>query len=311
MYSPRYWRMLFLCLASLTLAPQVRAQGPMPEEGATLFPHGAFLSYNSILTSNRRLRSAQVDSLDALQPTFTHEMPLAVSWSPRRDWQLTATVPVVLKRSDVAAGKLSASGLGDMTVGFKYRFLRMDSERGTTQAALEVAPKLPTGSTTLADANGTLLSPHMQPGSGSLDWRIGLTTTYTGLFGFRRLVADAQVVHLLRTENARRIDMGDVTEARLWIHFRPLQTKLVGGEWFIGPDLQWKQNQKMRVANVAQVSSGNDIVTAGVTTYISPRGGLTFWASATVPIVQDWNGAPYEQRSRLSVGIAKQFVIGR
>jgi hypothetical protein len=151
----------------------------------------------------------------------------------------------------------------------------------------------------------------LQVGSGSVDWRFALMTTYTGLLGVRRLVADAQITRMLRTTNSQQVRMGDSTEARFWLHFRPLQTRLVGGEWFIGPDIQWKKMQPMRAGGQPVPQSGSEIVSAGITTYISPRGGVTFWASALAPISQEWNGAPYEQRARLSFGITKQFVLGR
>ena len=53
---------------------------------------------------------------------------------------------------------------------------------------------------------------------------------------------------MLRTENAQGIRMGDGTEARLWIHFRPLQTRLVGGEWFIGGAAQ-RRGESVRRKN--------------------------------------------------------------
>lgn len=298
-------------LLAVVMAPHTAAQGPMPEEGATLFPHGAFLSYNSLLTSYRRAAGAPEGPSLSQQPTLVHEMPLALSWSPRRDLQLTATVPFVRKTLDLPGGGHSAAGLGDAMVGLKYRFLRHDSSRGTTQASFEVAPKLPTGSVSREDSQGRRLAPALQPGTGSLDWCLTLTTTYTGLFGIRKLVADAAVTHMLRTENSQRQDLGDSTDARLWVHFRPLQTELVGGEWFIGPDIQWRKLQPMRAAGATVEQTGLDLLSAGITTYISPRAGLTFWASALFPIHQNWNGAPYEQRARLSFGLTKQFVLGR
>lgn len=304
-------RVIIGLLLGALLGPHAPGQGPMPEEGATLFPHGAFLSYNFAITSNQREPFAPPGTLSSLQPTRVLEMPLVFSWSPRRDLQLRASVPYIDKSVELAGQTFGSSGLGDAMLALKYRFLRRDSARGTTQASLEFASKLPTGSTDNVDSSGNRLSHYLQPGSGSLDWRIKLMATYTGLLGLRRLVADFALAHLLRSEDGQGINMGDLTEGRLWIHFRPLQTKLVGGEWFIGPDFHWKRSEPMSLRGVESPETGSDIFTAGITTYISPRGGITFWASANFPVRQDWNGAPYEQRSRLSFGVTKQFVLGR
>jgi hypothetical protein len=47
------WTLLGILVAS-ALAPNAAGQSPMPEEGATLIPHGAFLSYNSLLVTSHR-----------------------------------------------------------------------------------------------------------------------------------------------------------------------------------------------------------------------------------------------------------------
>ncbi|MSO21170.1 MAG: hypothetical protein EXQ56_12070 [Acidobacteria bacterium] len=296
---------LLLC----AVATVARAQGPMPEEGATLFPHGAFISYSSIITSNRRVAGEMPLRDGVIHPTFEHEIPLTASWSFRRDFQLTAVLPFVHRQLQMPGGEQSATGVGDASFSLKYRFLRLDSPRGTTQASFSAGPKLPTGKTDASGLAGALLAPELQPGTGSTDWHFNLSGTYTGLFNLHRLVADPSITYRLRSEGDRGWRRGDEMESRLWIHYRPLQTALVGGEWFIGPDLHWRHAAPDRLAGVCQTATGNDIFTAGLTTYISPRGGLVFWASLEFPVWQDWNGSGYEQRRRLNFGFTKQFVI--
>lgn len=285
------------------------AQGPMPEDGATLFPHGAFISYSSIFTSNGFVSGAMPRIDGVIHPTFEHEIPLTASWSFRRDFQLTTVVPFVHRQWNVNDSEQSATGMGDMSFSLKYRFLRLDSPRGTTQASFSAGPKLPTGKTDASGLGGTVLAPELQPGTDSTDWFFNLSATYTGLFNLRRLVADPSFTYRLRTEGDQGWQRGDEMESRLWIHYRPLQTALVGGEWFIGPDVHWRHAAPNKLANVHQKGTGSDIVTAGLTSYISPRGGLVFWASLEFPVWQEWNGAGYEQRRRLNFGVTKQFVL--
>ena len=305
----KYLRASFGWLAVLVLVNTAAAQGPMPEEGATLFPKGALVSYSSILTSRRFLAKPADGSSTTVHPTFEHEVPLTFSWSFRRDLQFTATAPIVHRSADLPAGKLSSTGFGDALITMKYRFLRLDSERGTTQASFTFGPKLPTGTSSRRDTLGGLLPPNLQPGTGSLDWFFKLNGTYTGVFNIRRLVADGWVQYVKRTENDRHLRMGDDTEVRFWLPYRPLQTQSVGAEWFIGPSLTWQRSAADRLRGVRERGSESDVLTLGITTYVSPRGGLVLWLGFEVPVRQDWNGAPYEQTRRFNFGVTKQFVL--
>src|SRR5262245_2271270 len=127
----KYVRVPYACMAALLIASAAAAQGPMPEEGATLFPNGALVSDSSTFPNRRFLREATALAPQSVHPTFEHEIPLTFSWSFRRDLQFTAMAPIVHRSADLPTGKLSATGLGDALITMKYRFLRLDSERGT------------------------------------------------------------------------------------------------------------------------------------------------------------------------------------
>jgi hypothetical protein len=200
-------------------------------------------------------------------------------------------------------------GLSDAVLSLKYRFLRLDSERGTTQASFTIGPKLPTGSSSRKDASGAMLPVALQPGTGSLDWFFKLNSTYTGVFNIRRLVADGWVQYVGRTDSDRQIRRGDNAEVRFWLPYRPLQTQSVGGEWFIGPSVTWQRMGDDRVQGVRQQGTGSDVLSLGITTYASPRGGLVFWLGLEFPVRQQWNGAPYDQSRRINFGVTKQFVL--
>jgi hypothetical protein len=284
----------------------------MPEEGATLFPNGALISYGSTFTMNHLRSNASAASLAAENnPTFERVMPLTFSWSFHRDIQVAVVAPIVTKSRDLPDSSVSATGLGDTLLALKYRFLRRDSKRGTTQASVSFGPKLPTGSSSRRDPAGTLLPVELQPGTGSTDWFFKLNMTYTGLFNIHRLVADPSIGYLRRTKGAQETRMGDELETRLWLHYRPLQTKLVGGEWFIGPTLRWQHTAADSRFGVQQPLTGSDVMSLGVTSYISPRGGLVFWLGIEFPVAQDWNGAAVEQSRQFHFGITKQFVLHR
>jgi len=100
-------------------------------------------------------------------------------------------------------------------------------------------------------------------------------------------------------------------ETRLWLHYRPLQSRTVGAEWFIGPSITWQHAGRDRQQDVRQPFTGSDLLTLGMTTYVSPRGGLVFWIGAEFPVAEDRNGAPFETVRRINFGVTKQFVLSR
>jgi hypothetical protein len=300
----------FAVVAISEMTVVAEAQGPMPEEGATLFPHGALISFGSTLVSGAQLDSPAAGASEpGTHPDFSASMPLTFSWSFLRDWQLTAEVPIVTKRIESAQLSHSETGVGDALITLKHRFLRLDSERGTTQMSVTIGPKLQTGSAARRTQGGALLSPRMQPGTGTTDLFVKTNVTYTGLFNSRRLVADPSFSYLKRFGTVNGVRQGDETEVRLWVHYRPLQTQLVGGEWFIGPTVTWEHAARNLQGEIREPATGFDVVSVGLTSYVSPWGGLVFWAGIDFPVAQDWNGATFERSRRIHLGFTKQFVL--
>lgn len=302
-------------LCALTIGP-ARAQGPTPETGATLFPGGAYVSYDSTLTTRRTVSRASPLSL-AVRPMFEHEAPFTFSWGIRRDFQLTAVVPIVTTRFDAFAAGLSGSapatvggtGLGDILFFLKYRFLRRDSERGTTQASVSLGPKLPTGRTSLRDRAGLLLPAGLQPGSGSADLFLSVSGTYTGLFHVERLVADESLTYLWRSEGTQRTRLGSSLESRFWLSYRPYQSPSVDKEWWVGPAVTWRHLGDDREGGIRQANSGGDALLLGITTYVSPRAGMNLWFGVDFPMAQTTNRAQIEMKRRYSFGITQQFRL--
>ncbi len=304
-----------MALCALTV-PYVHAQGPTPETGATLFPGGAYVSYNSIFTTRRVAGSASSPSPTA-RPTFEHEAPFVFAWGIRRDFQLTAVVPIVTTRFDVPTSGSSGSrpaplggtGLGDTLMFLKYRFLRRDSERGTTQASVSLGSKLPTGRTNLRDSAGVLLPAGLQPGSGSTDLFLNVSWTYTGLFHIERLVADESITYLWRSQGTQGMQLGSSLESRFWLSYRPYQSPSVGKEWWVGPAITWQHAGDDRQAGIRQADSGGDALLLGITTYLSPRAGMTLWFGIGFPVVQTTSAARMQMKRRYSFGITQQFRL--
>lgn len=291
-------------------APRAMGQGPAPETAPPLFPGGGLISYNSIFTT----RGLSPDSLGAIsptaRPTFSHEGDFNFTWGFYRNFDLTIIVPIVTNQfrspNEPSAG---GTGLGDAMVLAKYRFLRRDSPRGTTQASVTFGPKIPTGRTDLRSGNGGLLPASLQPGSGSTDIFLGANFTYTGLFNVRRLVADEDFHSVLRTGGTQQTRLGSDIESRFWLSYRPYESKNVAREWFIGPELTWLHSQDDQVSGLIQSGSGGDLLLAGVTTFVGLRAGMHAWLGMDWDVAHS-SGAMFEPvRRHISFGITQQFRL--
>ncbi len=297
-----------MALALFSCAHAVRGQGPAPETAPPLFPGGGLFSYNSVFTT-RGLMPESVGNIPlTARPTFSHEGVFNFTWGFYHNFDLTILVPIVTNHFQSAnESAIGGTGLGDAMVLVKYRFYRRDSERGTTQASATFGPKVRTGRTDLSDGIDRRLPASLQPGSGSTDFFIAANWTYTGLFNFRRLVADEDFHSLLRTQGSKTTRLGSDIESRFWLSYRPYESKNVTREWFIGPVLTWLHSQDDRIAGAAQSGSGGDLLLAGVTTYAGLRPGMHVWLGMDWDVAHSTGSMFMPVRRHISFGITQQF----
>lgn len=287
-----------------------RAQGPAPETAPPLFPGGGLVTYNSIFTTRGLMPESSGNILATARPTFAHEGEFNFTWGFYRNFDLTILVPIVTNHFErVSAPTVGGTGLGDGMVLVKYRFYRRDSQRGTTQASVTLGPKIPTGRTDLTSDTGGLLPASLQPGSGSTDLFLAANWTYTGLFNLRRLVADEDFHTLMRSQGTQRTRLGSDIESRLWLSYRPYESKNVAREWFLGPVLTWLHSQDDRIAGVTQNGSGGDVLLAGLTTYVGVRPGLHVWLGMDWDVAQTASAQFMPVRRHISFGVTQQFRL--
>ncbi|KAA3606201.1 MAG: hypothetical protein DWQ06_01775 [Calditrichaeota bacterium] len=72
----------------------------------------------------------------------------------------------------------SSFGIGDATFLARYQFYQRHSLNSTFSTAIQTGIKVPFGSTTSKNEEGELLDSHLQPGTGSFDFAVGLSTSY-------------------------------------------------------------------------------------------------------------------------------------
>ncbi len=295
----------------LFCASTASGQGPAPETAPPLFPGGGLISYNSAFTTRSPMPGISGGVPSTARPTFSHEADFNFTWGFYRDLDLTVVIPTITTRFDIADKTVGGTSLGDSLVLVKYRFYRRDSPRGTTQASATFGPKLPTGRTNLADANGDLLPASLQPGSGSTDLFLAANGTYTGLFNIKRLVADEDFHALLRSQGTQATRLGSDLESRFWLSYRPYESKDVAREWFIGPALTWLHSQDDRIAGVSKRGSGGDVLLAGMTTYFGVRPGMHVWLGMDWAVAHSTSPLFMPVRRHISFGITQQFRLHR
>jgi hypothetical protein len=292
--------------AVLVFPLSAAAQGPAPETAPPLFPGGALISYNSVF-GTRGVTSAGIISPTA-RPTFAHEGDLNFTWGFHPNFDLTIIAPVVSNQFKMkGAPTIGGTGLGDVLTIIKYRFYRRDSARGTTQASVSLGPKLPTGRTDFSEPSGSLLPASLQLGSGSTDLFAAANWTYTGLFGFRRLVADEDFHSILRSRGTQKTRLGDDVGSRFWFSYRPYESKNVRREWFIGPALTWIHSQDDRIAGTTIPGSGGDSLLAGLTSYVGLRPGMHVWIGADWSVAHSSGMQFMPLRRHISFGVTQQF----
>jgi hypothetical protein len=131
--------------------------------------------------------------------------------------------------------------------------------------------------------------------------------TYTGLFNFRRLVADEDFHSLLRSTGTQATNLGNDLESRFWLSYRPYEAKDGLREWFIGPDLTWLYSQNESVSGITQSGSGANALLAGATTYVGIRPGMHLWFGMDWAVAHSTGTTSMPIRRHISFGVTQQF----
>ncbi|MDA2930815.1 hypothetical protein MYX84_12870 [Acidobacteria bacterium AH-259-O06] len=309
-----FFPIVFVVLNTLfSFAHFAVAQGVSPQTGTTLFQGGSFLNFNSVFLGREKLR---IDGQEAEDPqnrdVFVNVFPLNWGWGFWHDHQILISIPLVRKDLDFTGpggGRttgLGGSGVGDIFVLYKHRFLRLDRAGGTTQVAFTVGPKLPIGSTKELDQEGKLLPPPLQPGSGSTDVLFAVAGSHV----IQKFTVNVSSTYKLNTEGAQNLKQGNLFELRSLINYRSWQAPFPGPELWLGPIFSYEVLQRDRVNGVPTVNSGGRQLFTGLFILFDPKPDWLFNFNIEFPVVQDLNGIQLGLKPRISFGIIKQLFFG-
>ncbi len=200
------------------------------------------------------------------------ELALEYEYGVTADWTVKAEVPLVDKKVNGDG----STGIGDIALGTKYRFLRVDSPGAQLSTTLMFQIKLPTGDDDR--------SPRL--GSGSTDFVGGL------LHGLetRRWYYNTAARYRLNSEGGGGLEKGDKVFLDIVGGVRPVLTKYKEPDTVLFLELNWENAERDSL-------NGGDVAdTGGWELFLSP--GI-FWtyrvfavtAGVQIPIAENLNGS--------------------
>lgn len=191
------------------------------------------------------------------------------------------------------------AGLSDLWINLKYRVHRGESGHVAVFGGI----KLPTGKHDVRLDDGDELEPSSQPGTGSLDLRLGVAFSR---FLTYQLSLDASAAYTHRTPSGD-FKVGDRFDAGVGVSYRVFErvNQFPNFAVFGEATLVWL-GEDASLGEENQNSGGTTVyLGAGVRVRLSERVALT--VSPSVPVIQDLNGDQVETRFKLMAGLSFTF----
>ena len=275
----------------LLLSSAAFAQNADRRTGVTLFQEGTAIGLNYIRVERSKLFAGTTRKSDPLdRRTEANLLVGNLSYGVTPDLTLGFSIPFLERdlKSDTGAGRtrLGDTGLGDVSLLAKYRFLRIDADRRTLQVAAVLGVELPTGQTDERDAAGSKLPPALQLGSGSVDPLLGIAATQV----FGRFVLHGSSFYKLNLEGAQDFERGDLFTLDMAAGYRFYQAKFPGPEAGFSLGLSWEYSSRARTNGSSLANSGGQELFANAGLFLAPRPDLVFRVGFQIPIYHDLNG---------------------
>lgn len=252
----------------------------------------------------RALRSGEFDVLDR-----SYVSSFTLSYGIVDDLQVSATIGYyrgegfIDAESDNGGEAESASanpeGLTDLTLAVKYRFIK----GWPGNIAVIGGIKLPTGRDDVRLSNGESLEPSSQPGTGAVDYQIGVAYSR---FLTSRITIDASALYSFRGEHddfrvGDRFDAGVAVTYRITPAIQSLPNYSVFGE------LLYVHLEKDSDDGDHNPNSGGDTIYASIGGRVRFNRNVTLTIAPAIPIMQDLNGDQIETTWKLAATLSVSF----
>ena len=144
---------------------------------------GITLGVNSLMSDHSYDHTREVESQGKKEAWLTYSL---TAFTPvTNDLTVQLTVPYSVKSnidfddsSSLNTGTVT-SGLGDLALSGRYRLLQSPQAQSAWLLTFLGGIKLPTGSTSAVDRSGRPIDRHALPGTGSWDFDLGFSASYT------------------------------------------------------------------------------------------------------------------------------------
>lgn len=283
-----------LCLVLLVTPVAAQQGGIEVFAGETLFAAGTRTSISYLWEESSR------DSFGA--KLIEQRTVASIDHGVHKDLTVSALVPWVHLdlNSSVPGASANTTGPGDAAVLAKYRFFRRDWPRRGFNAAVVAGVETPTGATRETQG-GVRVAPGLQPGSGSWDPFMAVTSTLS----IDRWRYDAHAFYKWNTEGAQSYEDGDFFSLSAGGAYRFLHTKYPGPTASLGGGLSWRHEGRDHQFGSTLAGTGSDELHARVGLTWHPAPNMDIKLAVHAPVYQDLVGTQlaFDLRTFLAVGI--------
>jgi len=273
------------------------------------FESNAFRTFSRALWKNRLEIEGQEVADPEDRDVFVFAQVFAVPIRIDGDTVLAISAPILHKELSFAASPsqaaLSDSGLGDTTLLLKRRVYQNDYLGGGIQAAILGGVKLPTGDHDQRDAQGNLLPPGLQLGTGSVDVPIGFTFT-----AFKNRIGFTSDVLYQFNNQSDGFRFGDETRVNLAVgyrlfpkKYRSFQDKVLN--LYLELNTAFSDRASFNGKEVLDSGGTLAFLTPGFQVVLNPR--FLFEMAFQIPVFQKLNGTQLAFTATANFGIRVLF----
>ena len=194
-------------------------------------------------------------------------------------------------------------GLGDMTAIGRYILLNDHKFADTRMLSLNAGVKFPTGSTSARDANGDLLEPDYQLGTGS--WNTLLGTSF--LLGFENFSIASNMTYAITGHGANNHTYGNNLNYDLTGRYRVYPDDAEDFSIFGTLGITGEARGHEILNGAIDPNSGGDVtyIAPGIQIFFMP--GLSFEASYHFAVINALDGDQLGERYRIMSGVQWMF----
>lgn len=288
---------LFLCGSAAAFAQEEPWQETLDVLGGeTLYEDGWLFTLGYGLTRKAGLLRGQDRVGD---PNHTVEIdqgvPLAAHYGLLHDVQLGVVLPYVFNSfhqgNTLGPTRLSAEGLGDITLYGKWAFLEHFEPHMNLKASVIGGLGMATGSDHESD-RGVRLPPELQPGTGSWDGFLGAAVNYEP----SRWKFDATVLYKRNGENDEHYHFGDELFVELAAGNRFYLEPYPGPFMRFDLELLYRHFDHDRLGASAVDDTGKDLLTVGGRYVFRPRPEIDTQVEVEVPVYQHVRGTQLAEK---------------